>query len=199
MPLEIAVPYRAPAKPVTPDFVWEMLTREHFSGGDSISDVCERWGYDISIIRTREYMKLEAELHKEYLKHLSLAQMTVAQVKAFELVKESDRVNPILEFHRVAANMAGMGAEQGAAAGSGFVLNINVPGAPITISSQSAPRPASSVEDAEDIDSTPTSTSTPTNVVPISAGERVFPAAFLAETDDHLQILDALVALGEGE
>lgn len=138
-------------RPVDPAFVWEVVTRPEFDPDASDDEICRKWGYPVEVMRTREYMKIEHDLLKEYSRYTALAMLKINRDELFAKVRAEGTASMRESFHTMMMRLSGLEREEKNAApgaGSGFVLNINIPGStPVQVSSE--PRPASlEVEDA---------------------------------------------------
>lgn len=139
-------------KAIDPDFVWEVVTQPDFAPDDTPSTICARWGYPEEVMRTREYMRIEAELQKEYARYSAVAMLRANRDDMFKKVQVENAFSMRESFHNLMMRLSGMEREERAAAqapGNGFVLNINIPGsAPVQVSAVAAAAdPSAQVQD----------------------------------------------------
>lgn len=140
---------------IPPGLVWDLIVREHAEPGKTAADICRRYGVDPSVQTSRDFLKVDFELRREYLKYEALMRMQANLDELQEAARMSDKPSVKLEYHAVISKLAGYSDKPDAsnAPTQGFVLNINIPGAeplrmaPVTIEHEDKPEELSVVSD----------------------------------------------------
>lgn len=116
----------------TPDFIWRYVCCE----ADRAKQLAlvQTYGFDqtefVQLEGTRDFMAQVYEARKEFVRQKALAQLSVNQDAMFDLAVTSEKLSDKINVHSALVRLADMERPQGgAAAGPGFVLTINLPGA----------------------------------------------------------------------
>lgn len=139
-----------PAQAIPAQMVWDLIVRDHVAPDTDPAEICRRYGFAPEIQYTRDFIKMDFELRKEFLRWKSLAHMQLNLDSMFDAVRVSTKVAERAEYHNIVSKIAGFGDRPTDQSGAGqpFVLTINVPGtAPVQMGAViEATKPASQLD-----------------------------------------------------
>jgi hypothetical protein len=92
----------------------------------------------VQLERTRAFMAAVYEAQKDYARYKAMAMLLVNQEDLYHAARNTDDLADKLSLHNALSRMTEID-KPAAGGGSGFVLNINVPGAEISLAQQLSP------------------------------------------------------------